>query len=309
MNTQKEKAAQSRWLRKTRQAGWLLLCGLALGLASCSRPQPTDRVAQVEALEQEMVDFLHATLKENYGDENAVRLLAVGMLRYDFNYLLRVDAQRLKEINRKLYGADGLFDYFFERRCLADSCNIRLYVPEGMRTDDFRETEAYRAAMDEAKRRRSKGGYVDVRVISDSVLYAFERKQVRSATLPFRKQAAGGFSYWERELAHATHPALQQLRQTEMLVGIAPYAAVWGMLSSADSRLCRDFATDRSVQLYVALYLWNYLCHFANVDFHTGEDRTENVLEQARREAEYIIIGAADAPGTENLFSAERARG
>ena len=42
---------------------------------------------------------------------------------------------------------------------------------------------------------------------------------------------------------------------------------------------CSDFKTDRDVRMFLTLYFWKYLCYFANIDFYTGQDKTEEILK------------------------------
>lgn len=285
------KAFRTLWLKDLALVMMAAVC-LLTALAACGqRKEEMSREQEVAALETEMIDFFQETLERNYGRKDAVDLLAKGMLRYEFNYLLDVDKRRMREINEKLYKGGWLFSYFLEGRNLADSCNVRLFIPKGMKMKDFYQTDAYRRTMEDVERRKAKGAYVNVTVVTDSLRYAMEKAQVKGMTLPFKKQAADGFSYWQRELEKSSHPALKKLRDMEKMVGIPPSSLVWGMLSSNSNNICADFRTNREVQLYLTLYLWNFLCHFANVDFYTGQDRTEAVMEQAKKEQEYIILG------------------
>ena len=61
-----------------------------------------NKEAEITLLETEMVSFFQVTLEENYGQKDAIDLLVKGMERYNFNYLLEVDKERLKQINKKL---------------------------------------------------------------------------------------------------------------------------------------------------------------------------------------------------------------
>ena len=86
-----------------------------------------NKEAEITLLETEMVSFFQGTLEENYGQKDAIDLLVKGMERYHFNYLLEVDKERLKQINKKLYSG-WLYSYFLDGVDLNDSCAV--YVSE-----------------------------------------------------------------------------------------------------------------------------------------------------------------------------------
>ena len=78
---------------------------------------------EVTSLESEMMSFFQETLEKNYGQKDALDLLVKGLERYHFNYLLDVDKDRLKKINKKLYSG-WLYSYFLDGVDLNDSCGV-----------------------------------------------------------------------------------------------------------------------------------------------------------------------------------------
>ena len=249
---------------------------------SCNSTEGENREQQVVALEDEMIGFFQETLEKNFGRNDAVDVFVRGMMRFDYNYQLEVDRKELWKINKKLYDGGWMFSYFFDNRSLIDSCNVCLFVPEGMPMSRFMQSDKYRKAMEEVKQRREDGGYVNVSIVSDSVKYVTEKKKISGMVLPFLKESPHGFTYWQRELARTSHPALQKLRETEKVVGMPPFSLVWGMLSENAQNICSDFSTNRDVQLYLTLYFWNYLCHFGNFDFHSGKSRAAILAAELR---------------------------
>ena len=192
---------------------------------------------ELMALESEMIDFFQSTLEKNYGDRYAVGLFVKGMEKYHFNYVLEVDKERLKEINRKLYGDDWLYSYFLDKRALDVSGSNR--------------QQMYNSA------------------------------QVELTPLALNLFPKDGFSYYQKELKSASHPAMKEMVKIIDATGVPIPSLIWGQLNSDNNRICSDFKSDRDIQMFLTLFCWKYLCHSANIDFRTGEDRTEVVMKEA----------------------------
>lgn len=236
--------------------------------SACSQNKEDD----IASLEAEMISFFQETLEENYGRKDAIDLLVKGQERYHFNYLLEVDKERLKKINKKLYSG-WLYSYFLDGADLNDSCAV--YVPAGVsiseygRTDEFRET-LKKMKLDDPHR---------VRFVTDSAQYAYGRDQVEYVALPF-KMDISGFTYKQRELYHSSHPAMKNICRLMDMTGVMPTTVLWGVIAANTDNICSDFKTDRDVQMFLTLYFWRYLCYFANIDFYTGLDKTEEILKK-----------------------------
>lgn len=197
-------------------------------------PANGSKEQELMALESEMIDFFQSTLEKNYGDRYAVGLFVKGMEKYHFNYVLEVDKERLKEINRKLYGDDWLYSYFLDKRALDVSGSNR--------------QQMYNSA------------------------------QVELTPLALNLFPKDGFSYYQKELKSASHPAMKEMVKIIDATGVPIPSLIWGQLNSDNNRICSDFKSDRDIQMFLTLFCWNYLCYFANIDFYTGEDKTEVVM-------------------------------
>lgn len=185
-------------------------------------------------LESEMIDFFQSTLEKNYGDQYAVGLFVKCMEKYHFNYLLEVDKERLKEINRKLYGDDWLYSYFLDKQIL--------------NANDLGRQQAY------------------------------NRAQVELIPLALNLSPKNSFSYYQKELKSASHPAMKEMVKIIDATSVPIPSLIWGQLNIDNHRICSDFKSDRDIQMFLTLFCWNYLCYFANIDFYTGEDKTEVVM-------------------------------
>ncbi len=244
----------------------IILCQLILLSACHQKGKP-----EIVSLESEMINFFQEMLEENYGRRDAVDMLVKGMEKYHFNYLLEVDKQRLKEINEKLYSA-WLFSYFLDEADLKDSC--RLYVPAGISPADYRQSAEFQQAV------KGLGFYnsSSVHLVVDSAKYVYSKSQVENMILPLKKKT-DGFTYWQKELEQASHPAMKIIRELEDATGgVASSSVLWGVIATNADNICSDFKTDRDIQMFLTLYFWKYLCHFANIDFYTGRDKTAEVL-------------------------------
>ncbi len=227
----------------------------------------------VEPLESEMIAFFQETLENNYGSKDAVFLFVKALEHYHFNYLLEVDKSRLKRINEKLYAGGILYSYFLDGPNLNDSC--MLFVPAGISPSEYRRSEAYQQALKSLQIKNSGS----VGLIVDSAKYVYSKAQVENIPLPLKKRE-DGFTYWQRELQQAVHPALKAIVKVEDETGGTPPSSVlFGMIADNTENICEGFKDDREVQMFLTLYFWKYLCHSANIDFYTGVDKTELYIE------------------------------
>lgn len=230
-----------------------------------------NKEAEIDSLESEMMNFFQATLERNYGRKDALDLLVKGLERYHFNYLLDVDKARLKQINEKLYAGGLLHSYFVDGAILNDSCT--LFVPDGVSPSEYCQSDAYQQA---SKNQQEHGGSLSL--VADSLQYAYMKAQVESIILPFKKRL-DGFTYWQRELEPAIHPALKAyLKIEDAIGGVSSVMIFWEIARNTD-HFCSDFKTDHDVRMFLTLYFWKYLCYFANIDFYTGQDKTEEILK------------------------------
>lgn len=227
----------------------------------------------IDCLESEMIAFFQKTLENNYGSKDAVCLFVKGLERYHFNYLLNVDKARLKQINEKLYADGLLYSYFLDGAELNDSC--MLFVPVGISPAEYRCSDAYRQASKNLKTQKQGA----IGLIVDSAKYMYSKAQVENIPLPLKKRE-DGFTYWQRELKQAVHPALKAIAKVEDETGgIPPSSVLFGMIAANTENICEGFKDNREVQMFLTLYFWKYLCYFANIDFYTGVDKTELYIE------------------------------
>ena len=230
-----------------------------------------NKEAEIDSLESEMMNFFQATLERNYGRKDALDLLVKGLERYHFNYLLDVDKVRLKQINEKLYAGGFLHSYFVDGAILNDSCT--LFVLDGVSPSEYRQSDAYQQA---SKNQQEHGGSLSL--VADSLQYAYMKAQVEYIILPFKKRL-DGFTYWQRELEPAIHPALKAYVKAENATGGVSSVMIFWEIARNTDHFCSDFKTDRDVRMFLTLYFWKYLCYFANIDFYTGQDKTEEILK------------------------------
>lgn len=226
----------------------------------------------INSLESEMIAFFQETLKNNYGNKDAVCLFVKALEHYHFNYLLEVDKSRLQRINEKLYAGGILYSYFLDGANLNDSC--MLIVPTGISPSEFRRSDNYQQAL---KQLRIKKNHASIGLIIDSAKYMYNKSQVENIPLPLKRRE-DGFTYWQRELQQAVHPALKAIAKVEDETGGTPPSSVlFGMIAANTGDICEGFKDDRDVQMFLTLYFWKYLCHSANIDFYTGVDKTEEI--------------------------------
>lgn len=247
----------------------LVILFLSCFCSACTSAKQKDNIDSVES---EMIVFLQETLKKNYGSKDAISLFVESLERYHFNYVLEIDKERLKQINKKLYTNGILYSYFLDGTVLNDSC--MLFVPSGISPSEYRRSDAYRQAV---KRLLVKDSCV-IGLVVDSAKYVYNKSQVENIPLPLKKRK-DGFTYWQRELQQAAHPALKAIAKVEDETGGNPPSSVlFGMIAADTENICEGFKDNREVQMFLTLYCWKYLCHSANIDFYTGADKANEIM-------------------------------
>lgn len=84
-----------------------------------------------------------------------------------------------------------------------------------------------------------------------------------------------GNTYFQKELQTSEHPFIQEICRLCKLTGDEVFPVVWGKQETNSHNCLDDFEKDGKIQLFITLYFWRYLCYCANIDFRTGEDKTD----------------------------------
>ncbi len=218
---------------------------MALLLVACAHPSKQ----QVASDTQHMLTFVKSTLYDNYGDSLALDTFWHHYKRYYAAYILRVNQGKLLDINQSLY-AGTLFDYYLDAE--------RWEPQEELMNRHLRS------------------------IFAQFALFC---------TLPLRSDA---HSYLQCALSEAKHPFLQQLYQYADTAHAVPYMEDMRLLLDPYCRQGYSYISgnthlkpwmdeydvpaafrqgDAEVQQFIALYMWSYLSHCANVDIYSGRTR------------------------------------
>lgn len=198
---------------------------------------------------ERMLTFVKSTLYDNYGDSLALDTFWHHYKRYYAAYILKVDQKELLEINQSLY-AGSLFDYYID---------IHRWEPQ--------------------------------EELLDRGIRSFFAQFALFRTLPLRTDR---HSYLHEHLAKARHPFLQRLYQYADTTHTVPYMEDMRMLIDPTEKAnyayipshihlkpwMDEFAVptafrqgDAGIQQFMALYMWPYLSHCANIDVYSGRSR------------------------------------
>ena len=198
---------------------------------------------------ERMLTFVKSTLYDNYGDSLALDTFWHHYKRYYAAYILKVDQKELLEINQSLY-AGSLFDYYID---------IHRWEPQ--------------------------------EELLERGIRSFFAQFALFRTLPLRTDR---HSYLHEHLAKARHPFLQRLYQYADTTHTVPYMEDMRMLIDPTEKAnyayipshihlkpwMDEFAVptafrqeDAEIQQFMALYMWPYLSHCANIDVYSGRSR------------------------------------
>lgn len=226
---------------------------MVLLLAACVRPSKR----QIASDTHRMITFVKSTFYENYGDSLALDTFWYHYKRYYAAYILRVNQKELLDINQLLYAEGGtLFGHYI----------------------DAKRWEPQEELMERGLR---------------SIFAQFAPFRM----LPLRTDTYG---YLRSGLAKAKSPFLRQVFQNADTTHMVPYMEDMRLLLDPYCRENYPYIPnnihlkpwmdtydvpaafrhgDEEVQQFVALYMWAYLSHCANVDVYSGQTR-EALLRQ-----------------------------
>lgn len=198
---------------------------------------------------ERMLTFVKSTLYDNYGDSLALDTFWHHYKRYYAAYILKVDQKELLGINQSLYEG-SLFDYYID---------IHRWEPQ--------------------------------EELLERGIRSFFAQFTLFRTLPLRTDR---HSYLHEHLAKARHPFLQRLYQYADTTHTVPYMEDMRMLIDPTEKAnyayipshihlkpwMDEFAVptafrqgDAGIQQFIALYMWPYLSHCANIDVYSGRSR------------------------------------
>ena len=86
-------------------------------------------------------------------------------------------------------------------------------------------------------------------------------------------------TYFQKELQASEHPFLKKVCH-EYKESIPVY---FGYMMTNHLGCMDDFEKDEDIRMFMTLVFWRYLCYCANIDFHTGEDKTDFILKKMNR--------------------------
>ena len=89
-----------------------------------------------------------------------------------------------------------------------------------------------------------------------------------------------GNTYFQKEMQTSRHPFIQEICHLCKITGDEAFTDVWGKLKTNSHNCLGDFEKNEKLQLFMTLYFWRYLCYCANIDFRTGEDKTDFILRE-----------------------------
>ena len=87
------------------------------------------------------------------------------------------------------------------------------------------------------------------------------KAQVEYIILPFKKRL-DGFTYWQRELEPAIHPALKAYVKAENATGGVSSVMIFWEIARNTDHFCSDFKTDRDVPDALFLEIFVLFCKY-----------------------------------------------
>ena len=87
-------------------------------------------------------------------------------------------------------------------------------------------------------------------------------------------------TYFQKELQASEHPFLKKVCHEYEFAGGESIPIYFGYMMTNHLNCMDDFEKDEDIRMFTTLIFWRYLCYCANIDFRTGEDKTEVILRE-----------------------------
>ena len=89
-------------------------------------------------------------------------------------------------------------------------------------------------------------------------------------------------TYYQKELQASEHPFLKKVCHEYKLVGSEGIPIYFGYMMTNHLNCMDDFEKDEDIRMFMTLIFWRYLCYCANIDFQTGDDKTEAIMREMK---------------------------
>ena len=87
-------------------------------------------------------------------------------------------------------------------------------------------------------------------------------------------------TYYQKELQASEHPFLKKVCHEYKLVGSEGIPIYFGYMMTNHLNCMDDFEKDEDIRMFMTLVFWRYLCYCANIDFRTGDDKTDFIMKK-----------------------------
>lgn len=89
-------------------------------------------------------------------------------------------------------------------------------------------------------------------------------------------------TYYQNELQASEHPYLKKVYHEYEFAGGELIPVYLGHMASNHLGCMDDFENNEDIRMFTTLVFWRYLCYCANIDFQTGEDKTEVIMKEMK---------------------------
>ena len=89
-------------------------------------------------------------------------------------------------------------------------------------------------------------------------------------------------TYFQKELQASEHPFLKKVCYEYKFAGGEGIPIYFGYMMTNHLGCMDDFEKDEDIRMFMTLIFWRYLCYCANIDFQTGDDKTEAIMREMK---------------------------
>ena len=89
-----------------------------------------------------------------------------------------------------------------------------------------------------------------------------------------------GETYYQKELQASAHPFLKKVCRDYEFAGNEGIPIYLGYIMTDHRGCMADFEKDEDIRMFMTLIFWRYLCYCANIDFRTGDDKTDFIMKK-----------------------------
>lgn len=92
------------------------------------------------------------------------------------------------------------------------------------------------------------------------------------------KSGVSSHTYWQDEVQGSVNPFFKEITKSHEAIGGYAFSSIASIISYNINENIISIS-DKETLTFITLCFWEYMCYCANIDFYTGKDKTEELVD------------------------------